>query len=483
MAVVAGLFLGGLSAIFAYCLGAGLFGSWAAGGILAVLAGAAVGWLAARGSLVALDRAAISRGLLVISALGTLAAIVEIGRLTVFMADSSRAEYSFLPKSAWETRHSCVSAYFVAARAASSTPNVYADSLYTSPDDDPTKIRKALTIGRFGIDVYEYPPTFLLLPRALRLAAPDFDRFRLLWFGLEGAVVLFGIVVLARLIGGAAGTRALFWAPLVLAATPTLSTMQKGNVQHVVVAFAMLAMVLFERRRWAAGGALLAYATASKLYPGLLIVYLIARRDWRAVGWTAAFGLALMAVTLWDLGAGAYAAFLHHLPGLMSGEAFPAFRNPAATAINYSIPGVGFKLKLFGIGSYSFGEARIVGWIYSAIAIGVTIWAARRSERSGNKSVLIWLAVLILATLRSPFLPQAYAAFPPVWLVTLLAAFAAPVARTLALTLLGWAALSIYWPLDGGLDPRSLAVLILVPQIATLVVTILALRPSATAVK
>jgi hypothetical protein len=183
-----------------------------------------------------------------------------------------------------------------------------------------------------------------------------------------------------------------------------------------------------------------------------------------------------------DLGPGAYAAFAEHLPGLLSGEAFPAFRNPAGVAINYSIPGIGFKLKLFGIEGYSFGAAKVVGWIYSLVAMGATIWAARRSERSGGESAPIWLAVLVLATLRSPFLPQAYAAFPPVWLVTLLAAFAVPGARTLALTLLGWAALSVYLPREG-FDPRTLALLILVPQIATLVVTILALRPRATAVK
>ena len=44
-------------------------------------------------------------------------------------------------------------------------------------------------LGRFGIDVYEYPPPFLLLPGALRAVVPGFPAFRLLWFVLNGVVV------------------------------------------------------------------------------------------------------------------------------------------------------------------------------------------------------------------------------------------------------------------------------------------------------
>ena len=82
-------------------------------------------------------------------------------------------------------------------------------------------------------------------------------------------------------------------------------------------------MLLFERRRHASGGAILAYAIVSKLFPGVLLLYLVLRRDWRAVSWTAAWSVALAAVTLADVGAAPFAAFLEHLPGLLSGEAFP----------------------------------------------------------------------------------------------------------------------------------------------------------------
>ena len=106
---------------------------------------------------------------------------------------------------------------------------------------------------------------------------------------------------------------------------------------------------------------MLAFATASKLYPGLLIVYLLVRRQWRALAWTAGWGAVLTLATLADVGWLQIRAFFEHLPGLLSGEAFPAFRNPAAMAMNFSVPGIGFKLKVLGIGDLSFRHGQGAG--------------------------------------------------------------------------------------------------------------------------
>jgi len=257
---------------------------------------------------------------------------------------------------------------------------------------------------------------------------------------------------------------------------PTLSALQKGNVQLLIVALAMLAMLLFERRHFAAGGALLAFATASKLFPGLLLVYLIVRRQFRAVAWTAAMGALLVVLSLALVGVRQYVAFAAHLPGLLGGESFPAFRNPSAIAINFSIPGLVFKLKVLGLGGLSFGASKIVGWLYTLVVLVVVVRVSRRPWPDDEKPAL-WLAILILATLRSPFLPQAYAAFPPLWLLTLLAARRPPTAKTLLWTLGAWLALSFYWPLDWPLDPRALALVTLVPQAVTVAIAALALRP------
>ena len=336
-------------------------------------------------------------------------------------------------------------------------------------------MRKALWLGPFKIDVYEYPPPFLLLPRALRLVTPDFDRLRMVWFGLNGSIVLVAILVLARSLGPAAGTRALLLSPLVWVALPTLSTLQKGNVQAAVIACSVLAMSLFEKRRWLGGGALLAAAIVSKLYPGLLLVYLILRHQWRAVASTAAFAFALALLSFLDTGWEPYRAFLGRLPELLGGEAFPAFRNPMAQAINYSVPGLAFKLKLFGVPGMGFAAAKVLGWIYTMVALSAVVVAARRGLSERQKP-LVWLAIIILATLRSPFLPQAYAGFPALLLLTLIGAMFAPTPRTLAAILGSWLALNIMWPTDWPMDPRLLALLNGIPQVLTIVLAILVIR-------
>jgi alpha-1,2-mannosyltransferase len=187
-------------------------------------------------------------------------------------------------------------------------------------------------------------------------------------------------------------------------------------------------------------------------------------------------GAVLVGLSLADVGARQYLAFADHLPGLLGGEAFPAFRNPSAMAINFSIPGLVFKLKLLGVGGLSFGASKIVGWLYTLVVLAIVVVVSRRPWPDDRKP-LLWLSILILATLRSPFLPQAYASFPPLWLLTLLAARQPPTAKTMLLTLSAWLALNIYWPLDWPHDPRVLALVTLVPQAVTVAIAALALRP------
>jgi hypothetical protein len=470
--------LGIAAGIAALAFTMGLSGSWAAASVAALLVSGFVAWLLGKRQVIAIDEAACSPALKWVSALTTVLALLLVGRLTVFMVDASRVEYSAIPASAWEIRHSCLTAYYVAGKAVGDARSVFDSSLYTQPGDTGVGVRKPLTLGPFGIDVYEYPPPFLLLPRACMLLAPDFMRLRTLWFGLTVGVVLLTMVVVTSSLGPAVGTRALLLAPLVWAALPTLSFLQKGNVQGLVVALSMLAMALFERRRFAAGGLLLAFATVSKLFPGLLFVYLVARRQWRALAWALGASALIALVALIDVGWQQYEGFVSHLPGLLGGEAFSAFRNAAAMAINYSVPGLVFKAQLFGVPGAGFLASKIVGWIWTLVIVWLTVRIGLRTLRASEKP-LVWMAMLILATLRSPFLPQAYAAFPPLWLLTLLAATYSPAAKTVGLTVLAWLCFNAFWPLDWAIDPRLLAILTGLPQALTVLISQLVLQRGA----
>jgi alpha-1,2-mannosyltransferase len=474
--------LGLVFGIAAFAAASAVVPSRAAAVVAGALIALVVAHLADRHPPIAIDPEAATRRLRILGAVAALLAIVALARLALFAVDPARTEMSFLPGSDWEVRHSCLTAYAVAARVAGTGANIYDDALYSLPDENPSAPRRPRELGPFKIDVYEYPPPFLLLPRALAWSSgegppslPEFDRLRRLWFALHLAVVAGALVLVAGALPAAQATRAILLAPLVLLAIPTQSLIQKGNVQGMVLAGSMAAMVLFDRGRTTGGGALLAFATASKLYPGLLGVFLLARRRWRDVLVTAGFGVAFAAAALLWFGRAPYEAFLEHLPRLLSGESFPAFRNPKAMAINLSIPGIVFKLGLFGMPA-SFSAAKTVGTVYMLVAVATVVLVARRALRPEDKP-LVWLAILILATLRSPFLPQAYGVFPALWLLTLAGAREAMTGKRLALVLLVWAGLGVYWPLDWPMDPRRLALLAAVPQGLTILLAILPLWP------
>jgi hypothetical protein len=182
--------LGIASGIFGLTAGKGLTGSWLAAALIAAIVAGVVALFVHRRASLELDTTAISRRFKIISALATLVALIQLVRLAVFTVNPSQVEYSVVPASKWEVEHSCLTAYFVAAEAASSHVNIYDNALYSKPDDNLNAPRKALMLGPFKIDVYEYPPQFLILPWAFATLAPDFMDLRMVWFALNGGVLL-----------------------------------------------------------------------------------------------------------------------------------------------------------------------------------------------------------------------------------------------------------------------------------------------------
>jgi hypothetical protein len=113
---------------------------------------------------------------------------------------------------------------------APAAPNLYAESVYR-PRPEPDKPRKP-NPGPFLVDVYEYPPTFLPLPRLMAAATPDFWQFRRLWFALNLAGVALCLVAIARRFDAALGTQAVWLTPWVLVSPSIVGTLQAGNA-HV----------------------------------------------------------------------------------------------------------------------------------------------------------------------------------------------------------------------------------------------------------
>jgi hypothetical protein len=431
--------------------------------ILAVaIAGAATGWAVwvRRGVDWILDVfLAGPRIWLVIMLAGAVAACVWNARLTVFMIDSSRVSCSYEPGDPFLRGHSCFSSYAEGARfAAAGGVNIYETKLYAP---ETTAGPRRVIGGNLRVDPYHYPPPFLLLPAAIRLAAPEFAATRAVWFMVQALLLAAALVMVSRWIGGVPGAWAAATGWLVLASPPVLMTLQVGNFQVTVYSLAIIAFVLVSTGRELSGAAILAYAAIGKIVPGVLVLFLLAARRWRAVAYTAAFSLLLCAITIGWFGWKPMADFIgYEMPKIASGAAFPQTERVATPLVNLSVYGETVRWRRlleawFGIKWFGPEVGRPIASLYGLIVVLLTIgagwlvgkrgWLAPGTAGTGEAGQLtpetrIRLAQLVLALLsllafRSPFVGSIYGYLAPMWLLTLLAA-EAPSAKKRA----GWLA-------------------------------------------
>jgi len=397
-------------------------GAWGlrAPAVVAGLAGAAVGvavaQLLARRLPAWLDGARHAhRGVAMLWTLLALLAVGQTGRQVAFHVAPEHPEHSVLPWDAWTIRHCCLTAYTESARlAAGDEPNPYDPRHYRPAPDTPRRI------DGFQVDGYHYPPTFLLAPLLANAATgADFLRVRALWFGVSALVLLLALGGLARRLSSDGQQRALAVAPVVWLAVPVQLGLQMSNVQILVLAVAVLAWAAWPRRP-ATGGALLAAAVVGKLFPGLLGLYLVAQRRWRDVAWTAAAGVVLIVVAWGIVGTEPFRSFVtYEMPRLSSGEAFPVMAQPVPAARNMAPFGLPLKMGVLGVPVGSPDDARrlgrVVGTAYGLFVLGLTLWAGRR-RRTTDDEALVWLALLSLGTLASPFAPSNYVLTSVVWM-------------------------------------------------------------------
>jgi len=362
-----------------------------------------------------------SRAFMLLAASGTLVAAVMLLRLVVFaVSPAAPPGWSAAPWSDFITRHACSTAYWVAATSVGQAPDIYDIDLYSTGRDPVSGRLMPRRLGPFNVDPYEYPPTFLLAPRALAAVTPGYVAFRSVWMVLNVVLVIAGMVAIARRLDAATGSRSLWLLPLALAPLSTIYALQMGNAQLLFIVIAMLALVAFERGRDALGGLLLAFVVVGKMFPAVLLLYLAVRRDWRAVAWTAAWAGVLGLATIAAVGWAPFAIFIDHLPRLLSGDAFPMLRAALTAANNQSVPGLVLKIPILGGPNVPFEALRITGWLYSALLVWATVRLALRPV-APRFAPFAWLTLLGLAALRSPFIPI-YGAFPGVWIATMLLA-------------------------------------------------------------
>jgi hypothetical protein len=127
------------------------------------------------------------------------------------------------------------------------------------------------------------------------------------------------------------------------------------------------------------------------------------------------------------VGPAPFRAFVEYeLPRLSSGEAFARpFSRPFAVAHNMSPFGISLKLEKLGVPGMSLASGRIIATLYGLVLLALAIWVARRglahalAATGATGEISVWLALLSLGTLASPFAPASYVLASVVWLVAI----------------------------------------------------------------
>jgi len=397
----------------------------AIGGAVALLLAAGAAWLVWRWVPEAVSGARRRRPVVAaLWGLGALLALLQIGRLSAFMAEPDRIWGSAVPDHTI-AGHACLSAYVVGADLSRrGTPNLYDERFYPAFAGDAAKLvapGDIRNLAKWMEDPFEYPPPFLLFPRLALFLSDDFLAIRAGWFVLQALGTIVVSAWLARWIGGRDGQLAFLLIPVMLASVPTMLGLQFGQFHVASLLLSVAAMISFEERRPAVGGGLLAVSIVSKLSPVFLVVYLAARRRWREVAWTIGGCVVFSLVGLAVLGWAPFEAFLgYQLPRIQSGEAFSFYEDKElAVSRNLGIPGLVTKLHYLGVPGMTHALGAALGWIFTLLLLLLAWTAGRRADgRVGQARV--WLALLTLGALRSPLAPP-YVTLSALWLLTLLA--------------------------------------------------------------
>jgi hypothetical protein len=364
------------------------------------------------------------------------AAVAQVARVSIYMADPSRTDCSYLASDPWRSRHACMTAYFEAMRfSADPGTNIYEMSLY-----------EPRTIGPLKVDSFHYPPPFLLLPAAVHAVHPTLFEFRAVWFTMQGVVLAAVVFGLAVWIGGTPGAAVAAGGVLLLASPQALYSLQQGNIQTTALPVAAAAFVLLWMGRLAAGAPLLAYVAAAKIFPGILVVYLAAARRWRALAATSIAGAAVVALTLGIFGMRPFEDFVRHeLPRISNGAAFPQSDQPHGINPNMSVYGLTVRARAFGVRALDQPRGLAIASVFGilVIALAAALGWRQRPDMSQPfdrlRLVQIAVAVLMLASFRSPFVGF-YGLLAAVWLMTLAAANA----RSTGTLLLSWLAIAVF---------------------------------------
>jgi hypothetical protein len=267
---------------------------------------------------------------------------------------------------------------------------------------------------------YKYPPTFSGLLRPITLF--DFDTARDVWRGLNLAFLAAGIgVILIALTrrplvpvpsddAGADSPRSLTveaWAApaalglmfLTLIYRPAIDALNYGQLDPVILLLLALTFALLRMGRGTWAGVPLGIAVGLKIYPVVMVLYLLWRREWRALGVLAAtlVGWVLLGLVLTDP-----ASTVTYF-----GTVLPSSGGTTAWIENQTLSGFVARLLTDRISIEPFAAdtpglllaVNVLNYGVAAALLGLTLWMARGPQVRGGTVYALGFAGVLTASI------------------------------------------------------------------------------------
>ena len=249
----------------------------------------------------------------------------------------------------------------------------------------------------YSVTLNTWPPFFSFVAAALAFVSRWSAPLALLCWQVGGALAIWGCCRLsAQLIAGEdapvtfwprdgdhlAFTSSLVVVPFLMMARLFQEHLQHTQVNAQVLFLVLLAFQLFRRAHPAAGGLSLAVAASAQAMPILFVPYLLYKRAWRELGWTALFLGVLNVVLPWLAFGPARANALwtswRAVAGSMTADPTPHFMNQSLSAALkrlFSVVGSARDPIHYAVVDWPENTVR---WVFVGLAFLAALWLAWR---------------------------------------------------------------------------------------------------------
>lgn len=257
-----------------------------------------------------------------------------------------------------------------------------------------------------GRPYFPHPPLAALLIRPM--ASFSFRAAAVAWFSVSVGLLFILAVCLAEIVSGASVKRASVAGPpgatvamlflSLLAWPPVLYNLEKGQWSILLSLLVALVWRSVARGHPDEAGAWAALATAVKVFPALLVVYLLLRSR-RAVVWFAITSGALFLVPIAWMGPGSFAGFVRHsAANLPYWETWPA--------VTYSLDGAAARLLIGGQWARPIVHApmlaRFLVGIAGVLLVATAAWTTGRHRVVDQREGARFAAFVTLLVLLNP---------------------------------------------------------------------------------